>query len=138
MANTLYDIGRRVAASTGLDWENTAYSCILVDTGQYTPNFSSHQYLDDISASAYAASGTQALSAKAIDTNGALDANDVTFPNVSGGDNLEAVIIYQNTGNAATSTLIAYLDTATGLPITPNGGDIIVTWDNGVNKILRL
>jgi len=24
------------------------------------------------------------------------------------------------------------------LPITPNGGDIIVTWDNGINKIFRL
>ena len=32
----------------------------------------------------------------------------------------------------------AYIDTATGLPITPNGGDIIVTWDNGINKIFRL
>jgi len=30
------------------------------------------------------------------------------------------------------------MDTATGLPITPNGGDIIITWDNGTNRILRL
>ena len=41
-------------------------------------------------------------------------------------------------GTEATSPLIAYIDTATGLPITPNGGDIIVTWDNGTNKIFRV
>ena len=33
---------------------------------------------------------------------------------------------------------INFIDTATGLPITPNGGDIIVTWDNGANKIFKL
>ena len=33
-------------------------------------------------------------------------------------------MIYKDTGSEATSPLIAYIDTATGLPITPNGGDI--------------
>ena len=28
--------------------------------------------------------------------------------------------------------------TGSGLPITPNGGNIVVTWDNGVNKIFKL
>ena len=48
------------------------------------------------------------------------------------------IIIYKDTGTEATSPLIAMIDTATGLPITPNGGDIIVTWDNGVNKIFKV
>ena len=47
-------------------------------------------------------------------------------------------MLYRDTGVEATSALIAYIDTATGLPITPNGGDIIVNWDNGANKIFRL
>ena len=51
---------------------------------------------------------------------------------------IEAIVIYVDTGTEATSPLIAYIDTATGLPITPNGGDIIVTWDNGVNKIFKV
>jgi hypothetical protein len=34
--------------------------------------------------------------------------------------------------------LIAYIDTATGLPVTPGGGDIDITWDNGSNKIFKL
>ena len=61
----------------------------------------------------------------------------MTFTDVTGAS-IEAIIIYSDTGTEATSPLIAYIDTATGLPITPNGGDIIVTWDNGANKIFKL
>ena len=58
-------------------------------------------------------------------------------PQVSG-STINAIVIVKDTGTEATSPLIAYIDTATGLPITPNGGDIIVTWDNGINKIFRV
>ena len=76
------------------------------------------------------------LTAKST-TGGAADAADVTFTSVSG-PSIEAIIIYADTGTEASSPLIAYIDTATGLPITPNGGDIIVTWDNGANKIFKV
>ena len=33
------------------------------------------------------------------------------------------IVIYKDTGTEATSPLLAMIDTATGLPITPNGGD---------------
>ncbi|GAI46620.1 unnamed protein product, partial [marine sediment metagenome] len=36
------------------------------------------------------------------------------------------------------SPLIALIDTATGLPVTPNDGDITIAWDNGANKIFKL
>ena len=36
---------------------------------------------------------------------------------------IEAIVIYVDTGTEATSPLVAFIDTATGLPITPNGGD---------------
>ena len=68
---------------------------------------------------------------------GAADANDVTFTSVTGAS-IEAIVLYKDTGTDSTSPLIAFIDTATGLPITPNGGDIIVTWDNGANKIFKL
>ena len=70
-------------------------------------------------------------------TGGAADAADCTFTSVSGAT-IEALVIYKDTGSEATSPVIAYIDTATGLPITPNGGDIIVTWDNGTNKIFKV
>jgi hypothetical protein len=31
-----------------------------------------------------------------------------------------------------------YIDAATGLPLTPNGGDVTIQWDNGANKIFKL
>jgi hypothetical protein len=54
------------------------------------------------------------------------------------GDQSEALVIYKDTGMASTSPLIAYIDTATGLPYTPSGGNIDVAWDNGSNKIFKL
>jgi hypothetical protein len=55
------------------------------------------------------------------------------------GASIEAIVIYKDTGTESTSPLIAIIDTATrSLPITPNGGDIIVTWDNGTNKIFKV
>jgi hypothetical protein len=36
-------------------------------------------------------------------------------------------VLFVDTGNAATDALIAFIDTGTGLPVTPNGGDITVT-----------
>ena len=40
----------------------------------------------------------------------------------------ESVVELKDTGTTSTSNLIAFWDTATGLPVTPNGGDITVTF----------
>jgi hypothetical protein len=34
--------------------------------------------------------------------------------------------------------LIAFIDAATNLPVTPNGGNINIAWDTGTNKIFKL
>lgn len=135
MANTLYDFARQRFLEAQINWMTDTVKCILVDTGAYTPQTSVHQYLSDIASSARIA-GPVTLTAKAT-TGGAADAADCTFPAVSGAS-IEAIVIYVDTGTEASSPLIAYIDTATGLPITPNGGDIIVTWDNGTNKIFKV
>lgn len=135
MANTLYDYARQRFLEAQINWMTDTVKVILVDNGAYTPQTSVHQYLSDIPTSARIA-GPVTLTSKAT-TGGAADAADVTFPSVTGAS-IEAIIIYADTGVEATSPLIAYIDTATGLPITPNGGDIIVTWDNGTNKIFKV
>jgi hypothetical protein len=39
-------------------------------------------------------------------------------------------VIYKDTGTASTSPLIGYFDVvASGLPVTPNGGNITVTFN---------
>lgn len=135
MANTLYDYARQRFLEAQINWMTDTVKVILVDTGAYTPQTAVHQYLSDIPTSARIA-GPATMAGKAT-TGGAADANDVTFSAVTGAS-IEAIIIYVDSGTEATSPLIAYIDTATGLPITPNGGDIIVTWDNGTNKIFKV
>ncbi|WP_217639753.1 hypothetical protein [Arthrobacter sp. ok909] len=71
-------------------------------------------------------------------TNGVFDAADSTFTAVaiSGSKTVQALVVYKDTGSAATSPLIAYIDGFTA--VTPNGGNITVTWDNGASKIFAL
>lgn len=134
MANALYDKARQRLLESGINWNSDTIKVLLVDTGAYSVNLSAHEFLSDLSVSARIA-GPVTLTSKAT-TGGAADGADVTFTSVSGAT-IEAIIIYKDTGTEGTSPLIAFIDTATGLPITPNGGDIIVTWDNGPNKIFR-
>ena len=54
---------------------------------------------------------------------GTFDHSDVTFTSVSGAS-VESLDYSKNSGSAATSPLICNIDSATGLPVTPNGGDI--------------
>lgn len=135
MANTLYDFCRQRFLESQINWMTDTIKVILVDVGAYTPQTAVHQYLADIPISARIA-GPVTLTSKST-TGGAADAADCTFTSVSGAS-IEAIVIYKDTGTEATSPLMAYIDTATGLPITPNGGDIIVTWDNGTNKIFKV
>lgn len=134
MANVLYDLGRQAFLEADLDWTGQDMRVILVDTGAYT--FSqAHQFLSSVPGGArIAVSG--ALTGKTA-TIGVADADDVTFTAVTGAQS-EALIIYQHTGVDGTSRLVAYIDTATGLPITPNGGNITVVWDAGANRIFKL
>ena len=121
MANTLYDYCRQRFLEAQINWMTDTMKVILVSTSAYTPQTAVHQYLSDIPTSARIA-GPVTLTAKAT-TGGAADAADCTFTSVSGAT-INAIVIYKDTGTEATSPLIAYIDTATGLPITPNGGDI--------------
>ena len=121
MANTLYDYCRQRFLEAQINWMTDTVKVILVSTSGYTPQTAVHQYLADIPVSARIA-GPVTLTAKAT-TGGAADAADCTFTSVSGAT-INAIVIYKDTGTEATSPLIAYIDTATGLPITPNGGDI--------------
>ena len=135
MANTLYDFARQRFLEAQINWMTDTIKVILVSTTGYTPQTAVHQYLSDISGSARIA-GPMTLTGKAT-TGGAADAQDATFTSVSGAT-INAIVIYKDTGSEATSPLLAYIDTATGLPLTPNGGDVIVTWDNGTNKIFKV
>ncbi|MGD9989315.1 hypothetical protein [Pseudonocardia sp.] len=135
MANALYDHGREAFLRGEISWNTDTIKCVLVDAADYTVNLATHQYLSDIPSGGRVAT-TAALSGKTT-TAGVADANDPVFTAATG-DQAEAIVIYKDTGSAATSPLIAYIDTATGLPVLPNSGDITVVFDNGSNRVFRL
>lgn len=135
MANALYDTGRAAFLNGAINWTSDNIKFVLVDLADYTPNLGTHDFLDDIPVAARVATSAN-LTGK-TSAAGVADATDATLTAVTG-DQSEALVIYKDTGAAATSQLIAYIDTALGLPVTPNGGDITITWDDGVNKIFKL
>ena len=135
MANALYDAGRETFLTGAVSWSTDNIKIVLVDGADYTQNLATDDFLDDIAVGGRVA--TSANLGTKTTTAGVADAADVTFSSVSG-DQSELIACYKDTGSAATSNLIFLLDTATGLPVTPNGGDITVTWDSGANKIFKL
>ncbi len=103
----------------------TGLYCALVDTGTYTYS-SAHQFYSSLSGIV----GTDQEITSPTLTNGVVDGGDVTFTAVSGAS-VEALVIYRkNAGANTTWQLVAYIDTGqTGLPVTPNGGNIVITWN---------
>lgn len=145
MANAMYDKGRQKFLSGDLDWDAHTIKSFLVDSATYTPNLATHEFLDSIPTSARKgnAGGTARADAPTLGTktvtDGVADAADITFTAVPTGAALEYIAIFRDDGVADTSSpLIALIDTATGLPVTPGGGDITVAWSDGANKIFKL
>lgn len=135
MANALYDKGRQKFLEGGIAWLTDTIKIVLIDTADYSANLATDEFLSTVPVAARVGTA-QTLGTKTT-TAGVADAADITFSTVTG-DPCEALLIYKDTGTESTSPLIALIDSASGLPVTPNGGDITVTWDNGANKIFKL
>lgn len=140
MANALFDPGREGFLAGEIDWNNAVIGVYLVRG--YTFN-AAHKFVSDLTGVTVVA-GPVTLASPTV-TNGVADAADITFAAVAAGAACDMLIIAQRsavTGGAdvadTAKRLIACIDTATGLPVTPNGGDITVTWDSGANKIFKL
>jgi hypothetical protein len=135
--NALYGKGRNKFARGEIHWtaSGDTIKTILVDSADYTLLIDTNEFLSDVPSGArVATSAAMTLSDPAL---GVCDASDITFTAVSG-DSCEYIIVYKDSGVEGTSPLLACIDTATGLPVTPSGGDIIIQWDSGTNKIFRL
>ena len=146
MANGLYGHGRERFANAQIDWVDDTIKVTLIDAADYAigANIDVHEYMntDTVPAAAKVATATLASTANALGVCSA--AATTTFSAVTG-DVCEALIIWKDGGGGGVTAsgtddvLIAYIDTvSSGLPVTPNGGDIVVTWDTGANKIFVL
>lgn len=144
MANALYDLGRQKFLEGVVAWLTDDIRALLVrESGggggpYYTPNLVTDDFLDDIPNNTDCRVGAAVALGTKTSTLGVADAADVTFSTVASGDAIQTVVLYDHTGTDGTSALVANIDTATGLPVTPNGGDITIAWDSGANKIFKL
>jgi hypothetical protein len=126
MANAIYPKYKEALLDglANIDVNDGTVKVALVDTGTYTYS-AAHEFLTSLSGVV----GTAQTIAATTVTNGVFDGDNVTYTAVSGAT-VEALVIYIDTGTAGTSRLVAFIDTGvTGLPVTPNGGDITITWN---------
>lgn len=134
MATKLYPIARKAFADGDIDLINDDIRIALIDDADYAYS-DAHDFLADVPAGARVAlSG--ALTGKTT-TDGVFDHATATFTGVVG-DESEALIYYVHTGSDATARLIAYVDNAVNLPVTPNGQAITYTPSTGANKAFKL
>ncbi len=127
MANVLYNKWKEalIQASANSSLTGTV-NALLIDAGAYT--FSqTDEFLTSVPGGARI--GTAVALASKTFVNGVFDAADINFVAVPGPTSVEALILYVSTGVDATSRLVLYVDTATGLPFTPSGVDQPVVWN---------
>ena len=124
MANAVYDLYKQeLMKGTANNLLNSAEGvtgvyCALVDTGVYT--FSqAHQFYSSLAGVV----GTDQEILTKTQVTGVFDGTDLTYTAVTGAN--------------TTWPLIAFIDTGvTGLPVTPTGGNIVITWSaSGIFKI---
>lgn len=135
MANVMYGKGRQKFLEGSIAFLSDTIKFVLVDAASYTPAPTTDEFLSDITSGARVAI-SPALASKSS-TLGVANGATVTLTAVTGAQ-CSYVVMFKDTGSAATSPLLILWDTATGLPITPNGGDITLQFDTGANKIFVL
>lgn len=122
MASTIYPVFNQQLLQGDYDLSTEVVRAVLIDTGTYTYN-AAHNAYDDLSGVVATESG--ALGSKTF-VAGVFDSADITFSSATGNE-AEAIVLFIDSGTPATDYLIAYIDSGTGLPVTPNGGDINLT-----------
>lgn len=135
MTNAVYPKCKQLALGAGVNLAAGTVKATLIDTANYTYN-AAHDFYDDVGGTARI--GTPVVLGTKTLTDGVFDAADISFTGLTSAPSLEAVIIWVDTGVEATSPLVAYIDTATGLPVAAGATQVDVAWDNGANKIFKL
>lgn len=126
MANALYNTFKQDLLDKVFDMNTDIIKATLIDSADYTFSAAHDFYggaaLDVPAAAKVKESG--ALTSPTI-VNGVFDTADFTWAAVTG-DVSEAIILWDDT--IVDDRLVAFYDTGmTGMPVTPNGGDINVT-----------
>ena len=135
-ANGLVPFARNEFLIGDLDWVVDLMKIILIDEADDVPD-DTEDFYSNIAAAARVGTLTEITSRATPDTVGAADGADTTLSSVTG-DVSEGVVGIYDTTVEATSPMVFYIGSATGLPVTPNGGDITVQWQATSPYIFKL
>jgi len=138
MASLIYDKAREsfLKGDILIASDNIKVALVKIGAGHYVVNSATDQFLNIIAGADII--GTTANLGTKTTTAGVFNAGNTTFAAVAAGPAAGALVIYDDTGVSSTSRLIAYIDSYAGLPVTPNGSDINVSWPTDANKIFKL
>lgn len=127
MANVLY--GKALEFYSFPSILSDTIKAVIVETGggNYVIDPNVDRYLSAILvADRIATSG--ALTGKTF-TNGVFKCDGFSYGVLASGGPYGALVLYHDTGDAATSELLVYIDTMDGLPLSPSGfNDVAVVW----------
>lgn len=137
MANALYDAGRQNFLEGNIAWLTDDIRLVSIDEGDDAVDLVNDNALDDILVGAREfESGNFAGKTS---TDGTADASDLTPAFAAAvGDEFESISLFLESGVESTSLLICNIDTASGLPLTPDGSNIEVLWSGGADRIFTL
>lgn len=132
MASRSYNSGIKGIDDRSIDFATDTIKVMLINSSYaHDPD---HDFVADVVANEVP-STRQTLGSKTItkdDTNdrSVFDGADVTFTAVAGGATIGGAIVFKDTGNDATSTLLAFIDVAN---TATNGSNITIQWSaNGI------
>lgn len=141
MANALYLPGKEGILDASISVNVAVIKAALVSGYTFS---SAHKFMNEVGTAGGTVRGTPFTLGTKTFTNGVFDAADNLWAAVATAAAC-IIVIYQASavtgGSDVANTaqrLIQFIDTGTNLPVTPNGGDINCTWDNGSNKIFAL
>lgn len=145
MSGSLYANFKVAALSKTIDPLTDTISVALVSSA-YTPNFATDQYYSSVTGvigTPVALTSKTLTAATVTETDGVtltgvavFNAANASIAAIPTGSTIHAWVLYQDTGTAGTSILIAYEPLAADVPT--NGSGFTLTWDTGANKIFAL
>lgn len=142
MSNQVFSPGREGFLIGEIDWDTAVIKVALVRG--YTFD-ATHKFVSDVTGAGGILHATSAALASKTGTDGVADAADVTFTTPAANANDHNILVFQSSAvgggadvAASAQRLICLIDTATGIPTQPNGANITIAWDNGINRMFHL
>jgi hypothetical protein len=140
VANALFDKGREGFLTASMGWlaGSVPGTWVVYITGSCNYNLNTNTFLSDVPAAVWRARGTY-LVTKGVAAGEASAANTLVAAVGSSGSATAHYLLAVIETNASQTSLLGFLiDTATGLPFLPNGGDVQINWQTTSPFIFKL